>query len=475
MAVSLAQLSVALRITVDATATVPEPENGILTRIQSWAESEIAGRAPNAPANYQDQALVVLAGYVHDRPPVERGGAYANAWEHSGASDILRRWVNRRGFLLDNDPEDSSMSTTTTVDQTARDAAAAAREAAAQANQNLVDQDGVQGIVDRDVESWALLKNRNEKIPATKLPDASSTTTPSPSRSSTILHEDVRLPAPARAMRIGWNQSRAITAAVFTRANQHPIDGAVLGTTTGLEVPPAPPALAGDQTLYLAVWIEGDGDDDTVIRFGDDATDSMAPYGGPNKMPMALEVNGVAGHYHVTRERLSHDTTRRLSVQIPGDMILGERDVAAWALTGNTDPIPADKLTNVPAGAGGGSAPVELGTVAKADSTTTTSYRRWTLTLTRGDFAGYSGLRMLISVGAIRLWSPTFQLPDPLSSTTFAWAGWSTGDVVNRLHCALVVLPGTTVLARMDAYPVDATSTIAIGGPQAVASLYGVS
>ena len=73
------------------------------------------------------------------------------------------------------------MSTTTTVDQTARDAAAAAREAADNANQNLVDHDGVQGIVDRDVESWALLKNRNEKIPAAKLPDASSTTTPSPS------------------------------------------------------------------------------------------------------------------------------------------------------------------------------------------------------------------------------------------------------------------------------------------------------
>ena len=468
MAVTLAQLSVALRITVDATATVPEPAAGILTRIQSWATAEISGRAPGAPDNYADQALVLLAGYVYDRPPAERGSAFANAWENSGTSDILRRWVNRRGFLLDNDPEDSDMSTTTTVDQTARDAAAAAREAADHANQNLVDQDGVQGIVDRDVESWALLKNRNEKIPATKLPDASSTTAPSSGRPSTILHEDVRLPAPARAMRIGWNQARTIPESVFTRAGQHPIDGAVQGMTMGLEVPPAPPAIASDETLYLAVWIEGDGDDDTVIRFeADDVTDSFG-------MPMALEVNGTAGHYHVTRERVTHDTTRRLSIQLPGDMILGESDVAAWARTGDDTPIPADKLP-APAGGGGGAAPVELGTVAKADSTTTTSYRRWSLTLARGDFAGYSGLRMLISVGAIRLWSPTFQLPDPLSSTTFSWVGWSTGDTVNRLHCALAVLPGTTVLARMDAYPVDATSTIAIGGPQAAASLYGVA
>ena len=402
MAVSLEQLSVALRITTDPTATVPEPENGILTRIQSWAESEIAGRAPNAPANYQDQALVVLAGYVHDRPPVERGGAYANAWEHSGASDILRRWVNRRGFLLDNDPEDSSMSRTTTVDQTARDAAAAAREAAAQANQNLVDQDGVQEIVERDVESWALQKNRNEKIPAAKLPDAAATTAPSSSRSST-LHKDVRLPAPARALRIGWNQAPEIPAAVFTRANDHPIDGAALGMTSpGLDIPPAPPAIASDPTLYLALWIAGDTVDGTTIHDADnDITDDF-------RTPAALEVDGASGHVYASTARLAHATTRTLSVRIPGDEILGESDVAAWALTGNTDPIPAEKLTNAPAGGGGG-APVEIGTVAAASSTTTTSYRRWSLTLTRGDFAGYSGLRMLISVGAIRLWSPTFQ------------------------------------------------------------------
>ena len=83
-------------------------------------------------------------------------------------------------------------------------------------------------------------------------------------------------------MRIGWNQSRAITAAVFTRAGQHPQDGAVQGMTMGLDVPPAPPALAGDPTLYLAVWLAGDGDDGTEIRLGDDdATDSFG-------MPMHL-------------------------------------------------------------------------------------------------------------------------------------------------------------------------------------------
>ena len=363
MAVTLGQLATALRITTDATETVQEPENGILTRIQAWATDEIVGRAPAAPDNAKDAALIVLAGYVYDRPIAERGGAYANAWENSGASDMLRRYIQRRAFILDsNTPTQTVNGTPSTpgggvdegavnqlirdgVDQTARDAAAAAQEAAGQANQNLVDHEGVKGIVEQDVSSWALQANATEKIPGSKLPDSPA---PSSGRPSTVLHEDVRLPAPARAMRIGWNQSRAIAATIFTRANQHPIDGAVQGMTMGLDVPPAPPAIDTDPTLYLAVWIEGDGDDGTVIRFGaDDVTVSFG-------MPMSLTVNGVDGHYHVTRERLAHATSRRLSVQIPGDMILGESDVSPWALADNSDLIPDDKLPPAPSGGGGG-------------------------------------------------------------------------------------------------------------------------
>ena len=48
----------------------------------------------------------------------------------------------------------------------------------------------------------------------------------------TALHQGVTLPGPARAMRIGWNQTQAIPAAVFIRANQHPIDGVAMGMTT---------------------------------------------------------------------------------------------------------------------------------------------------------------------------------------------------------------------------------------------------
>ena len=145
-------------------------------------------------------------------------------------------------------------------------------------------------------------------------------------------------------MRAGWNQSRTIPAAAFTRVNDHPIDGAALGMTSpGLDIPPAPPALASDPTLYLGLWVAGDLVDGTRILQGDtDLTDTF-------RTPAALTV-GEAGHYFVSKERLAHATARTITVEIPGDFILGTSDVSVWARTGNDTAIPADKLANAPAG-----------------------------------------------------------------------------------------------------------------------------
>ena len=479
MAVTVSQLAVALRITTDPNAAVPEPELDILTRIQSWATDEIAGRAPNAPANYADQALVVLAGYVHDRPPADRGSAYANAWENSGASDILRRWVTRRGVLLDTDTDqtDRADSRMSTVDQTARDAAATAQEAAGRANQNLVDQNGVKGIVRQDVESWARTENADEKIPASKLPDSPA---PSPARPSTVLHENVRLPAPARAMRIGWNQSRAITAAVFTRANQHPMDGAVQGMTMGLDVPPAPPALAGDPTLYLAVWLAGDGDDDTVIRLGvDDATDSFG-------MPISLTVNGVDGHYHVTRERLAHDTSRRLSVQIPGDMILGESDVAPWALADNADMIPSDKLPPAPSGGGGLTitqlADITTNTTAGSDRVFTCSSAQNAVIKAARNAGTYRALKVRIGVDSGSGVHVYHDSPDIIMDETSFGSGfqlrefnWSTHESNTHKFCQMDIQEIGTSFTVKVVINTMSTATNTPSGPNGTCRIWGVA
>ena len=97
-------------------------------------------------------------------------------------------------------------------------------------------------------------------------------------------------------MRLGWNQSRAMIAAVFTRANDHPIDGAASGMTSGLAAPPFPPALNTDATLYLGLWVAGDPEV-AALPSSFDASDKQA-----------LSVGGVAGHYFASRERLPAST-----------------------------------------------------------------------------------------------------------------------------------------------------------------------
>ena len=522
MAVTLGQLATALRITTDPTDTVPEPENGILTRIQAWATDEIVGRAPAAPDNAKDSALIVLAGYVFDRPISERGTAFANAWENSGASDMLRRYIQRRAFILDSDTPTSTTTVTpgggggvdtaavsaiidnevegwaqigdataipheklvnataAATDQTARDAATAAQEAAGQANQNLVDQEGVKEIVDQDVESWARTENADEKIPASKLPEPSAA--PSSGRPSTVLHENVRLPAPDRAMRIGWNQSRAITAAVFTRAGQHPTDGAVQGMTMGLDVPPAPPALAGDPTLYLAVWLAGDGDDGTEIRLGvDDATDSFG-------MPMHLVVNGVVGHYHVTRERLTHDTSRRLSVQIPGDMILGESDVAPWALADNADTIPDDKLPPAPSGGGGGGltitelANITTNSTSGSDRVFTASAAQNLAIKTARDAGSFKALKVRIGVDSGSGVHVHHDSPDILMNETSFGSGfqlrefnWSTHESNSAKFCQLDIQEiGASFTVKVVINP-SSTPTNTPSGPNGTCRIWGVA
>ena len=103
MAVSLGELAVALRIQVDPTADVAEPEKSILERLQGWAAEEIKARAPGATESARDNALVLLVSYLYDRPGSTGGAGFSNAWDNSGASNVLRRFVKRRAVVLSED------------------------------------------------------------------------------------------------------------------------------------------------------------------------------------------------------------------------------------------------------------------------------------------------------------------------------------------------------------------------------------
>ena len=180
-------------------------------------------------------------------------------------------------------------------------------------------------LVARIVPSW--VTDAGALVPKSKLP--------APSRALPL---GAALPAPPRAMRIGWNQSATMPASVFIRANLHPLDGVSVGDTSGLDVPPAPPAVVSDPTLYLGIWIAGVAVAGTSIRDGGELSDSFVSGG-------ALTVDGVAGHYYVSTTRLRHDRTRRVTLILPGDEVLSTSGVESWALTANpTELVPASRL-----------------------------------------------------------------------------------------------------------------------------------
>ena len=136
--------------------------------------------------------------------------------------------------------------------------------------------------------------------------------------------EGGRLPGAAVAMRLGWGQTREFAAEHFVRVDNHPLDGATEGTTAGLEVPPFPPALENDETLYIAFWIAGDpevlGVERTEIFDDGGALDAF-----PAADRAAIEVDGVAGFYYPSNVRYNAPFDGVLSVVLGGGALLAHR------------------------------------------------------------------------------------------------------------------------------------------------------
>ena len=176
-----------------------------------------------------------------------------------------------------------------------------------------------------------------------------------------------RLPGPVVAMRLGWSQSQTKSAAIFTRANNHPTDGANSGESNGVIIPPFPPALNTDTTLYQWVWVAGDPEIDSLSESNSDASFDLYQDQG------ALTVSGVAGTAYVSTSRSSppipnDDVT--LSLVIPGELIASRPWVAEQIAA-----IPA------PAPAGGGfpttRTQVFAGTLRNANATNLVANENW--------------------------------------------------------------------------------------------------
>ena len=97
MAVTLsaAQLAAALKITTPDAA-----ETDVLMRLKKAVCAHVERWAPLAPDAILTEAAVRMAGYLYDAPTASDGGAYASAFEHSGAAALLAPWRTHRAGLV---------------------------------------------------------------------------------------------------------------------------------------------------------------------------------------------------------------------------------------------------------------------------------------------------------------------------------------------------------------------------------------
>lgn len=268
MAVTLTaqQLAYRLRLVADTDTDLAEPQLSVVNAVLSAATALVLEYAPTAPDAIHNEAATRLAGFLYDAPP-GASTRFQNAMQQSGAVALLGSYRVRRAAAL----EDSARSDTRDLD--------------------LLDM--IQALTARVVELEA--------------------------GGGAVVAESARLPVDTAIMRLGWAQSQIVDDSYFIRANTHPADGAAVGTVTGLNPPPFPPALNTDLSLYLYIWIAA-----PIANIGDvRLAGSTILTAVSSAMPYTLE--GVAGTLYISNQRLSAGTSAfRVSAVVAGALIASQ-------------------------------------------------------------------------------------------------------------------------------------------------------
>ena len=331
MAVTLTieELQAALRLGDSAEETAE------VTRLHAYASEAVTRHAPQASDTAMNEAVRRLTGYLFDQPEAGRGMAYANALRNSGAAGMLLPYrIHGLGYgdaveaaqaavgtvgnpvigLAINDGKlvvtfadgstaeldlPAGMVVGDGTDQTARADATAALEAARTAQEtadaNALAQAGHDG-------------NAN----AHHVP---------PMGGGGVVSESTRLPLGTVVMRLGWAQTQTPAEAIFTRADLHPTDGAAEGTVAGLSVPPFPPGLDTDPSLYLFIWIATAAANIADIRLSGGGGTLV----GSISNGAAYAYGGVDGTVYVSDQRLSAALAAyQVRAVVAGDLIASQ-------------------------------------------------------------------------------------------------------------------------------------------------------
>ena len=98
---TLGQLANQTRVSTTANESdVPQYYRTILTPHLAAATSLVERRAPDAPDDAQNRAVVQIVGYWLEAPPAPAQRFGFNAWLHSGAAQILGPFIERRAQAI---------------------------------------------------------------------------------------------------------------------------------------------------------------------------------------------------------------------------------------------------------------------------------------------------------------------------------------------------------------------------------------
>ena len=99
--ITIGQLANQTRVSVTGNESdVPQYYRSILTPNLAAATALVEARAPDAPDDAQNRAVVQIVGYWLESPPAPAQRFGANAWLHSGAGQILAPFIERRAQAI---------------------------------------------------------------------------------------------------------------------------------------------------------------------------------------------------------------------------------------------------------------------------------------------------------------------------------------------------------------------------------------
>ena len=234
-------------------------ETSEVTRLRDYS---IAVISQHLGTTYDDTPDVVvnlaaaqLVGYLYDKPTVSGGVSLANAFKFSGAGQALFPYRIHHVGLVGGDLVRAAQASVGTEGNPVTDVGIMGAELVVEFADGStethdlpavgVDNAAVRALIDAHAAMPEIHHVAGGNVPG-----------------DTVLGNAAggRLPGPAVAMRMGWTLDTTVADAdTFLRSDNHPDDGATVGTTAGLLTPPIPPVLGQAEGYRFHIWIAGGG------------------------------------------------------------------------------------------------------------------------------------------------------------------------------------------------------------------------